>query len=1547
MGSISQYQGSGKGAIVGTFFFGIVQALHQLHFISEEEAFEILQAYDPSQAYPIERFENFLQSLIQDHENPSQLLFLTGIQFIKVYFEESDLAQEIHSSLEFIQLHQEGEQLDRLVIGGTKEEKGWSEVLEYNEEKGRFVVRVVSSFPGDFLRGLFYGGLSFFNDATYIEVNMQERDLAKNTKLHDTTLDIQLIPKFNVEAELKIETDIEAFLESGKQLSPETCKQLIWKLRGIEEKLQIEQTYLAEQNSILGKKSDQVSALKLEQEKTYNKLRKERGRTKLATNIIENSPVVVFRRKAEGNWPVELVSENIRHFGFEAKDLLEGKIAYTDFIHPEDIERVKDEIKNYSIQNRDDFRQEYRLITRKGEVKWIDDRTQIQRDQNGKISHYQGTILDITELKNLEYKLNAQLEKIAIYANRLSSLNKMAAEIGMATSLERIYKIVASKTTEIIDAERASVALLMEDGKSLEVFALDGTSGLIPTGTILPVENTQLGEVIKTRKVVRVNKSTKTSWIDVLKLRSSGLVCLMDAPLIVGDRIIGTLNVGCSRPDAFIENDAQILIQIASLLAMTIENQNLITQTKSALERSKKHSSRLHQLNKLAIDLNAVNSKEDAFKITASYISQILPGNRSSLALIESDREFARIHGIDGEHIGLETGKLMPLKNSSLEKVIQSSQTQKIDDVTQLDCIERPFLLQAGILSALNAPILEKGKVIGTLNVGGAGKKSFSEDDLDILMQISAHLSQTLENLSLHQQTVNSLAEVQASKQHLGSVLSRFKTVLDSIEYGVLFMDKNLKLLVANKAAMKIWGFTQVFIDTKPTMEEIIRFNRYNAIYDVEDEYFENYVESRLRSLHTDTGILRTEFPLKDGRVLAYEVMILEDGERMLTYYDITSQKITERAIKEREELIQSMLDKLPIFIGINSLSGDYLYANEEMAKALGFSRAEVTGTNVSQYIKRLQDQKVMYKAAKYGLNGSNVEMEFTRKDGSTFMGSISYFPFEYFGQPAMIASGVDLTAWKTIETNLKQAKEDAEEASKAKGEFLANMSHEIRTPMNGIIGMTSLLLDTPLKEDQEDYVETIRSSGESLLTIINDILDFSKIESGKLELEMQPFSLRQCIEEALDLVAQKAEKKSLELAYLIETNTPINIIGDVTRLRQVIVNLVNNAIKFTAEGEVTITVNSKLIDPQSEEYLLQFAIKDTGIGIPPDRINKLFQSFSQVDASTTRKYGGTGLGLAISKQLSRLMGGDIWVESEGIPGKGSCFSFTIKAVPDKTYSELNGNAVFPELKGKNILIVDDNEINRKILLQFAANWNMNATAFQSGAETLNKLQNTNQYDLAILDMQMPEMDGVELAQEIKKLSAHTNMPLVLLSSVFSRGNVPLNLFDVHLNKPIKAQQLQNALINLLVDKEVTVKQKVKRQVFDVSFGEQYPLRILLAEDNLVNQKVMIRILKKIGYRADLAANGLEAVEALERQPYDLVFMDVQMPEMDGLTATQTIRQVISEDLQPHIIALTANALQGDREKCLDAGMDDYLTKPIKVKELLEKLEGFCIREKN
>jgi signal transduction histidine kinase/CheY-like chemotaxis protein len=515
----------------------------------------------------------------------------------------------------------------------------------------------------------------------------------------------------------------------------------------------------------------------------------------------------------------------------------------------------------------------------------------------------------------------------------------------------------------------------------------------------------------------------------------------------------------------------------------------------------------------------------------------------------------------------------------------------------------------------------------------------------------------------------------------------------------------------------------------------------------------------------------------------------------------------------------------------------------------------------------------------------------------------------------------------------LALARDQAVEASRLKSEFLANMSHEIRTPMNGVLGMASLLAESKLTEAQTEYVRAIEATGEALMNIINDILDYSKIEAGRIELEVAPFDLRQCVEDALDLFSARAFEKKLELIYLMGPGVPTHVAGDGFRLRQILVNLLGNAIKFTARGEVVLTVDA---EPAGDRQRLRFAIKDTGIGITADSMKRLFQSFTQVDASTTRRFGGTGLGLAISRRLAELMGGTMWAES--IPGEGSTFQFTILVTPSPQLVEFNIHTNQPDVAGKRLLIVDDNETNRNILAAFASVWGMVVREAATPHAALDLLRADSGCDVAALDMQMPDMDGEELAAAIHKLPGCTQLPLLLLTSIGRRtksADIAKTLI-----KPAKPVALYAAIRACLRPETKGDRPAAPMApTYDETLGRRCPLRVLVAEDNVVNQRVINLMLQRLGYGGTTVTNGLEVLAALKSKDYDTILMDVEMPELDGREATRRLRSARgAKPDRPWIIALTASAMEIDRERAIAAGMNDFLTKPIRTDALSQAL---------
>jgi two-component system sensor histidine kinase/response regulator len=657
-----------------------------------------------------------------------------------------------------------------------------------------------------------------------------------------------------------------------------------------------------------------------------------------------------------------------------------------------------------------------------------------------------------------------------------------------------------------------------------------------------------------------------------------------------------------------------------------------------------------------------------------------------------------------------------------------------------------------------------------------------------------------------------------------------------------------------------------------------------------------------------------------------------------------------DQALREQLELIRSITDSAQDAIILADDEGSISYWNRAAQNIFGWTAEEVLGQPVHRQLLPEGSRETARRW--FGSDnqsddgnavGQTLELSAVRKDGSEFPVEASIASVRLRGRWQAIGIIRDITVRKRFQLDLEKAKKDAEAAAEAKSMFLANVSHELRTPLNAIIGMTDLLLDTPLDRQQYDFARTVRRSGEILLAVINDILDFSKIGSGVLEFESIPFSVRASVEEIGDLLAQKAAVKGIELVILIDHLVPSRVEGDPGRLRQVLTNLVNNAIKFTEKGEVV--VSAKPIEGPAEKVGLEFAVEDTGVGIPAERLGDLFQPFMQADASTTRRFGGTGLGLSIAKNLVERMGGTLIVDSR--EGVGSTFRFTAFFTPAGALDE-DMTTQRNSLDGLKILIVDDNRTNRNLLEEILGRWGCTTESAASGGDALDLLFGDDEpfyVDLAILDFSMPGMDGASLATAIKANPAFLELPLILLTSMPEHGDgerMRKAGFSAYLTKPIKQEYLYDAILSVMSESARDPVEQAPLLVTRHTLREaqQSCLRILVVEDNPINQKVAARMLDRLGYRCDLASNGCEAIEACVERPYDVILMDCKMPVMDGFEATRRIREN-ERDGEVHIpiVATTADALEGDRDRCLEAGMDGYISKPIDIHELAETLE--------
>ena len=809
--------------------------------------------------------------------------------------------------------------------------------------------------------------------------------------------------------------------------------------------------------------------------------------------------------------------------------------------------------------------------------------------------------------------------------------------------------------------------------------------------------------------------------------------------------------------------------------------------------------------------------------------------------------------------------------------------------------------------------------------------------------------------------------ELVAVKEEAEAGRRMLQTVIDAVPDAIFAVDRDGRVLAANQTGVLWTGLPSVEAVLGKMAPDVLPGEAGRMIH-----------EGRLPVLETGEPIANLEHPLAAfnaaGRTGSTSRLPLRDGGGAVigvvgVTRDVTDERraLVEAAAQRR--LLQATVDALPLSVLVMGTDFRAVLANTWAGRYNpGTTPEDMVGLRPSDVLPPPLARDIegrMQAVLDRNAPGDPFEHPLVDGSGAERVAETTHVPLWDEGGAAVgvIAVTRDVTEPKRAEAALREAKEAAEASTRAKSEFLANMSHEIRTPMNGVIGMTSLLLDTALDGEQRDFVETVRTSGDALLTLINDILDFSKIEAGHLDLEEAPFDVRQTVEDALDLVAQPAADRAVELAYLIEDGVPGSVVGDASRVRQVLVNLLSNAVKFTSAGSVCVRVSATPPDVGTGgRTVLRVSVEDTGIGIAADKLDHVFGSFTQADASTTRRYGGTGLGLAISRRLVEMMGGEIRVESE--LGVGSTFSFTVAATVAPSERRVFLRPEQPALTGRRVLVVDDNAVNREILTRLAARWGMRVDAVASGPEAVAAVDaaaggaasaaapggaapgGADPYALVLLDMQMPDLDGLGVAAALRALPGPTPV-LVLLTSVARdaalRGRAEAAGVHAVLYKPTKPAHLHDVLVGAFSEAAAPGPAPAPPPVEPVAVGpaadEPSPgaLRILLAEDNVVNQKVALRILERLGHTADVVANGAEAVAAVvgragRGRPYDLVLMDIQMPEVDGLDATRRIR---AADLaQPHVVALTANAMRGDREACLAAGCDAYLSKPVKLDAL-------------
>gem|GEM_PF-1263286 len=974
---------------------------------------------------------------------------------------------------------------------------------------------------------------------------------------------------------------------------------------------------------------------------------------------------------------------------------------------------------------------------------------------------------------------NAQLfESERRRANEQEALRATFADLSSEIDLTKLLNAVLRRSVELLGVTGGDLGIFDE---SLGELSIVSTHNLPKnyTGTIMKLGEGAAGKVAQTRQPLLIENYQTWAGRSPQYVEEDIWRSVLSVPLVIGNRLVGVITVTDANPSRRFHNDDLRLLQLfASQAAVAIENARLFQQTES----------QVHEQGALYSASRRLTAANDLQEVVAAVVEEIRVAIVDRAVLLTL--EYANNGTVDSMTITANwhdgKGPLpMPIGTRYDSALITSSrwlltEEPRFYEDAQLSEQADPAILslaqRLNIRALAILPLWIGGRQIGILLIESKEKYQFTQRETRPYLALAAQMAIAVDRKRAEEALRVSESELRALFQAMRDVI----IVLDGEGRYVDIAPTNPALLI--KPSQDMIGKTLSEVLPESLAAAFLQHIRY-VLHTKQTAY----IEYSLRIRDKDVWFAANASPFLEDKVI-------------WVARDVTERRLAGEALRKSEANLRDLFESSPDAIYVESFEGTVLDVNPAACILQGYQRDELIGQNVLDLVPP-EERDDVWRGFQQMARGEIMLAEgfSQRKDGAKVAVEVRVGRIEYGGKPALLLHVRDITDRKQAEIELRKAKDAAEAGSRAKSEFLANMSHEIRTPMNAVIGMTGLLLDTPLTAEQRDYAETIRSSGDALLTVINDILDFSKIEAGRMELERRLLDVQGCAGSALDLLAPNAAAKGIQLVLEIEDTVPTHINGDATRLRQILVNLLSNAVKFTERGEVIvrITVDRR----EGSSIILQFTVKDSGIGIPSDRMSRLFQSFSQVDASTTRKYGGTGLGLAISKRLCEMMGGVMWAESE--VGKGSAFHFTLRA----------------------------------------------------------------------------EVDG---------------------------GTRPLQLKD--------------------------------HSLFDSELGQRLPLKILLAEDNAVNQKLALRMLERMGYRADVVANGLEVLEALQRQPYDLVLMDMQMPEMDGLEAT---RQIVKEwkKARPRIIAMTANAMQEDREACLAAGMDDYISKPVQVADLQNAIE--------
>ena len=1128
----------------------------------------------------------------------------------------------------------------------------------------------------------------------------------------------------------------------------------------------------------------------------------------------------------------------------------------------------------------------------------------------------------------------------------LALINSVQEALAGELELQAIYEVVGDKLRDVFDAQVVDIGIYDEsDGLIHFPYTIE-------RGVRFPDEPIELigfrRHVMETREPLLIQENV----LGVVgaygnPVLGSGEVpkSVIYVPLVAGGKSTGAISLqNFDREHAFADSDVSLLTTICGSLSVALENARLVHETRQ-------RNAQLALINSVQDAIAGELDPQAIYDLVGDRLQEVFDAQVVSISVYdEATRLLSFPYVIErGERLHEDPIPLIGFRRHVIETREPLMLNENLDAAAET--YGNPRVLSGDpVRSCIFVPLVAAGKAIGVVSLQNVDREhAFTESDLSLLTAISGSLSVALENARLVHETrqrvaelgtVNSVGEALATQLELDALIELVgERVRETFEADIAYV------ALHDESAGRIefayyyesgerrpeppleygQGITSQILDSREPLL-LNREEHYEGLATVGTPS-RSYLGVPVVVGEHAIGVISVQSIREEGRFGEADARLLATIAANVGVAIQKARLFTE--IARQKQYFESLVEINPVAVVVLDAEEHVSGWNPAAAELFGHTADEAIGLPVDDLVfgedARDEGREITREAVASGRAQRITRRR--RKDGTPIDVELMLVPLTVDGErTGFLAIYHDIT-------ELQLARQEAEAATQAKSAFLATMSHEIRTPMNAVIGMTGLLLDTELTAEQREFAEVVRASGDALLHVIDDILDYSKIEAGKLELEKEPVDLRECVEGALDIVAPHAWEKAIELGCLIDEDAPAGVVGDAGRLRQVLLNLLSNAVKFTERGEVIVHVGAERTGEGS--HRLAFAVRDTGIGIPADRVDTLFDSFSQVDASTTRRYGGTGLGLAISKRLVELMGGTLSVESE--VGTGSTFHIELPARDAALPTRRVEQEVIPQLAGKRVLIVDDNATNCEIVTRHTRSWGMEPVAVEAPADALARVAGGEPFDVAVLDMMMPGMDGLTLARELRRHRDERTLPLILLTSL---GRLPQaqssGEFAVQLAKPVKGSQLYNALVKALAAQ--IGERETDEPAPDAARAARSSLRILLAEDNVVNQKVALRLLDRLGYQADVVSNGLEALDALEQQRYDVVLMDVQMPELDGLDASRRICERWPADSRPRIVAMTANAMPEDREACLAAGMDDYVAKPISPDVLAKAL---------